>query len=327
MKSTFHRRDALLRLPLLAALGLAILLCGGIYAYTHSSETGSKHIGPDNISVPTICKKSNPGLHTMQEEQLWGGALNVPKYIGSKYTGPQNVQELMNALDANYNNRLTNIRVSISGKFTTRSKTANYSSDLTISEIDVRYPRVEWLQMLLDKGITINDSYEYASLLSKRYTLALLEDNPDLQQSGVLGIPPTNDWKTYKEAYINKVVNDHVKIREAAKQIEHTQKMVERVKAPIEHSAEQMERAKVQIEGSRDQVKRSKESIARAIAQLKHSIEQVKRAQKELNSQQIEHVRKQLEHAREQIERAQAALEHLKEPMPPQELTPPEKPK
>lgn len=318
MKRVFHKREVLARLPLLTTLGFAICLWGGTHAYTQSSETGSKHIGPHNISAPTICKKSNSGLHNMREEQLWGGALNVPKYIGSKYTGPQNVQALMNALDADYNNRLANIKVSISGKFTTGSKTTNYSSDLTISEIDVRYPRAEWLQMLLDKDITINDSYEYASLLSKRYTLALLEDNPDLQQSGVLGIPPTNDWETYKEAYINKVVNDHLKIREAAKQIQHSKKMVERLKAPIEHSEEQMERTKVQIEGSRDQVKHSKESIARAIAQLKHSIEQVKRAEKALNLQQIEHVRKQLEHARKQIERAQAALEHLKEPMPPE---------
>ena len=289
MKRTFHRIDALFRLPFLAVLGLAILLWGGTYAYTHSSETGSKCIGP----------------HNMQEEQLWGGALNVPKYIGSKYTGPQNVQELMNALDADYNNRLANIKVSISGKFTTGSKTTTYSSDLTISEIDVRYPRAEWLQLLLDKGITIDDSHEYASLLLKRYTLALLENNPDLQQSGVLGIPPTNDWETYKEAYINKVVNDHVKIREAAKQIERSKKIVERAKAQIE---------------------RSKESIARAMVQLEHSIEQVKGAQKALNSQQLAHVRKQLEHARKQIARAQKVLEHPEEPMHPQEPLPPDEP-
>ena len=135
-----------------------------------------------------------------------------------KYIGPQNARELMKALDADYNKRVVKTRVSVSGKFT-GAKTVIFNdvivgSDLTISEIDARYPRTEWLQLLLDKGITIDDSLEYASLLSKRYTLALLEDNPDLQQLGVLGIPPTDDWETYKAAYINKLVNDHTKIQE-----------------------------------------------------------------------------------------------------------------
>ena len=58
-------------------------------------------------------------------------------------------------------------------------------------------------------------------MLSKRYTLALLEDNPDLQKLGILGIPPTDDWETYKAAYINKLVNDHTKIQESAEQIQH----------------------------------------------------------------------------------------------------------
>ena len=75
----------------------------------------------------------------------------------------------MKALDADYNQSLAKTRVSVSGKFTT--KTVTYSSDLTLSEIDARYPRAEWLQLLLDKGITIDDSLEYASLLSKAFTL------------------------------------------------------------------------------------------------------------------------------------------------------------
>ncbi len=291
MKSTFHRIDTLFRLPCFAALGLAICLWGGTYAYTHSAETGSKYIGPHNV----------------QEEQLWGGALNVPKYIGSKYTGPQNVQELMNALDADYNNRLANIKVRISGKVTTGSKTTTYSSDLTISKIDVRYPRAEWLQLLLDKGITINDSHEYASLLSKRYTLALLEDNPDLQQSGVLGIPPADDWETYKAAYINKLVNDHIKFQEAAKQIERSKEQIERV-----------------------QKKLKSQQLVHVRRQLEHAEKQLERAKKQSNSQhlkgaqtQLENAKKQLEDARTQLKCAQEALEPPKEPMPPQEPVPP----
>ena len=191
MKRTFHGRETLVRLTLFTTLGLAIF--SGVFTYlsAHGHEIGSSNMSlREHIEFDPETPPSN-----------------------KEYTGPQNAQELMKALDADYNKRVVKTRVSVSGKFT-GAKTATYSSDLTISEIDARYPRTEWLQLLLDKGITIDDSLEYASLLSKRYTLALLEDNPDLQQLGVLGIPPTDDWETYKAAYINKLVNDHTKIQE-----------------------------------------------------------------------------------------------------------------
>ena len=296
MTRIFHWGETLARLPFFATLGLAILLWGGTYAYTQSSETGSS-----NTRVKSKSIEFNS---------------TVP-FSHKRYTGPQNAQELMKALDADYNKglpkKLPETKVIISdgslvirnGEILERPKATTYSSDLTISEIDARYPRVEWLQLLLDKGITIDSSDEYASLLSKRSLLALLEDNPDLYEAGFLSIPPTDDWETYKAAYINKLISKHTKIRAAAKQIERSKKIVERAKAQIE---------------------RSKESIARAMVQLEHSIEQVEGVQKALNSQQLEHVRKQLEHARKQIARAQEALERPKEPMPPQEPMPPDEP-
>ncbi len=275
MKSIFHGRKTLARLTLFATLELAIF-CG---AFTYLSAHGH-----------------GIGASSMQLREHIELDAKAP-FVYKKYTGPQNAQELMKALDADYNQSLAKTKVSVSGKFTAKTtsagkgtdpKTTTYSSDLTLSEIDARYPRTEWLQLLLDKGITIDDSFEYASLLSKRYTLALFEDNPDLQQSGLLGIPPADDSETYKAAYIDKLVNDHTKIQASAGQIERGKKTVERAKAQIE---------------------RSKESIARAMVQLEHSIEQVKGAQEALNSQQLEHVRKQLEHASKQIARTQEALE------------------
>ena len=122
-----------------------------------------------------------------------------------KYTGSQNVQELMKALDADYNKGHAKTEVSLSRK-DNGIETESYSSNLTISEIDARYPRAEWLQLLLERGIIIGNFYEYASTLLHRHALALLEDNPNLWQSGVLDIPPTDDWETYKAAYIDKLV-------------------------------------------------------------------------------------------------------------------------
>ena len=342
MKSIFHGRETLARLSLFATLGLAIFGMVFTYLTANGHEIGS------------------PNIQLREHIELDAKA----PFVYKKYPGPQNVQELMNALDEDYNKSLAKTRVSVSGKFT-GIKTVTYSSDLTLSEIDTRYPRAEWLQLLLDKGITINDSFAYASLLSKRYTLALLEDNPDLQQSEFLGIPPADDWETYKAAYIDKLVNDHTKIQEveravvqieqdkldiergkkaverAVAQIEQSKEhaklaikrskeAVERANAQLERGAEQLERSKAQIEHSKEQVKRaidhSKGQIERAKDQLEDSKEQVKRAQKALTLQQFEQAQKQLEHAKKQIEHVQETLKYLKEPMPPQKPTPPKEP-
>ena len=207
-----------------------------------------------------------------------------------KYTGPQNARELMKALDADYNKGHAKTEVSVSRKGD-GIETESYSSNLTTSEIDARYPRAEWLQLLLERGIIIENFHEYTSHLSRRHALALLEDNPNLWQSGILDIPPTDDWETYKAAYIDKLVE-------------------------IEGKKAEIESTKVEIECT---IERVKEQVERAKVQIEQSKKDVERAQKKLNSQQLEHVRRQLEHARKQIARAQEALEHLKEPTSSQE--------
>ena len=152
------------------------------------------------------------------------------------YTGPQTVQALMIAYDAEYDRRHPRTTVSISG---------GKSSQLTVAEIDTRYPRAAWLQMLLKKGITIKNFHEYASALSKRHTLVFLEDNPDLRKSGFLGMPLTDDWETYKAAYIDKLVSINTQIQNSVAAIEAAKVRVEDAKARIEaaknRSCQQME--------------------------------------------------------------------------------------
>ena len=86
MKRTFHRIDALFRLPFLAVLGLAIFLSGGTYAYTQNSETGSSktRIKSESIEFTSTAPSSY-----------------------KRYTGPQNARELMKALDMDYNKTLS----------------------------------------------------------------------------------------------------------------------------------------------------------------------------------------------------------------------------
>ena len=265
MKRAFHGADALLRLAFLAALGFAIV-SGGTYLYAQGVKI---IISPLEIISPSM------RFHVKID---WKTPLVI-----EKYTGPQNAQELMKALDADYNKGHGKTEVRLSRK-DNGVETENYSSNLIISEIDARYPRAEWLQLLLDRGIIIGNLYEYASTLSHRHALAFLEDHPNLWESGVIDIPPTDDWETYKAAYIDMLVE------------------IEGTKAEVERT---IERIKAQVESAKVQIEQSKKDL--------------ERAQKKLNSQQFERVREQLEHARKQIVRAQAALEHLKESTPAQE--------
>ncbi len=206
----------------------------------------------------------------------------IPSDLPEEYSGPQTVQALMDVFDAEYNrvHLKTTIRIS--------ADEHSQSSQFTNNEIEARYPRGEWLKILLDKGFTIQNFRKYASCLTKRHILAFLEDNPDFWKTGFhgmplfSGMPVTNDWETYKAAYIDKLVNKHLKkIREA----------------------EQVEQAKTQTEQAKAQVERAK-----VLAE---------QAKNKFNSQQLENVRKQIEHAKEQIERLRETLERLNESMPP----------
>ena len=139
------------------------------------------------------------------------------------YTGPQTVQALMNVFDAEYSRSHLSTTISVSGgKF----------SQLTTAQADAKYPRAAWLQLLLEKGITIENFREYASYLSKRHTLVFLEENPDLWKSGFLGIQPIDDWETYKATYINKLIAtqaqiEHAKKRFTSQQFENARKQFE----------------------------------------------------------------------------------------------------
>ena len=192
MNSTFQGVNLLLILPLFTVLGIAIFLGGCTYSYTFSNENGS----------------SDMRLREAVEFN-WRTAPHGSK----KYTGPQNAQEIMDALDSDYNSGLLKAEVSVFREVGEKKITI-HSSNLTMREIDARYPRAEWLQLLLDRGITI-ENFNYSVHLLKRHTLAFLEDNPDLRHLEIFDIPPADDWETYKAAYIDKLVKHHRESRKS----------------------------------------------------------------------------------------------------------------
>lgn len=86
----------------------------------------------------------------------------------------------------------------------------------TNPEIDEKYPQAEWLQMLLEKGVTIEHFGDYSGYMSMRWSVTRLENQPEKWVSGKLGIPPTDDWETYKNAYIDRRIWENQQ-RKAAK--------------------------------------------------------------------------------------------------------------
>ena len=117
---------------------------------------------------------------------------------------PQTVKALQDAYDKKYNERYA--ITSGSSSYTLEGVTVfKYNVPLPMSEVDAKYPRNTWLQMLLDKGITIDNFEEYWAYLSKRDELVALEKHPEVWSSRLFGIAPTDDWETYKATYLAQI--------------------------------------------------------------------------------------------------------------------------
>lgn len=78
---------------------------------------------------------------------------------------------------------------------------------LPLADMDARYPRREWLQTLLNKNVTIENIDDYCRYLNARDMLMRIQDKPDVWTSGLFDIPPTENWETYQEAYIDNLAD------------------------------------------------------------------------------------------------------------------------
>ena len=98
-----------------------------------------------------------------------------------KYEGPQTVEGLTEAFDAKY---------------------VELYPDA--SEYDAYYPRSEWIQMLLDKGMQFENRDDYNVLLNIRGWVINAESRPEWWTEGKAGVTPTDNFETYKNAYIER---------------------------------------------------------------------------------------------------------------------------
>ncbi len=124
-----------------------------------------------------------------------------------EHNEPDTVQSLQDRFGAQYNER--HAATTISQTYMMNGvEILKYSGKLLpLNEIDAHYPRSEWLQTFLDKNITIENLDDYCRYLNARDMLMRIQKKPEVWTSGLFEIPPTDNWETYQEAYINQLVN------------------------------------------------------------------------------------------------------------------------
>ena len=118
------------------------------------------------------------------------GKVTVRRVPPERYTGPQTVEALMAAFDEKFDRPYLD------------------------KKVDQKYPRAEWLALLLDKGFIFGDYGDYSLFMSVRWTLIHFEERGQWRW-GVTGVPQTADWETFKDAYIDRVIWEEQQIQAA----------------------------------------------------------------------------------------------------------------
>lgn len=122
-------------------------------------------------------------------------------------TEPNRVRSLIERFDKQYNERHATTTISQTYVMNGVEVLKYGGKLLPLSEVDERYPRSEWLQTFLDKNITIENIDDYCRCLNARDKLMRIQKKPKVWTSGLFDIPPTENWETYQEAYINQLTN------------------------------------------------------------------------------------------------------------------------
>ena len=82
--------------------------------------------------------------------------------------------------------------------------------------MDEKYPPAEWLQLVLNRGGIIQDYGQYTGYLNVRSLLIHDEKYSEMWKNGhYVGIPATDDWETYKLAFVDRHIWVTEQIREA----------------------------------------------------------------------------------------------------------------
>ena len=171
-------------------------------------------------------------------------------YGSKEYAGPQTVQALMNTFDEAYNRKHSRTVLTVFSKASITEIKRNEmigihawsellsKEGVPISfkdrEIDARYPRTAWLQLLLERGVTIESLIDYFFCMAHRHQLAFLEDSPHLWKTETYGTSAIDAWETYKADYIKRFVryytrNWKIPVEAAGKRLEASKSRIPKV--------------------------------------------------------------------------------------------------
>lgn len=138
-------------------IGISVILIAVLAALMHRqhvvfSQSGgsSEEVATDNYLRDywwqTVVKGANEELSRIRHISA-----------STSFQSPQTVETLMDAYDARFDAWVA-------------SQTINFG-DIDLAQVDQAYPRAEFLQMLLDKGLLIKNATEFNSFLMYRYNL------------------------------------------------------------------------------------------------------------------------------------------------------------
>ena len=130
--------------------------------------------------------KYTPGVSTVTK------VIPLQEIPPLKHDGPQTSEALMHSFDEEYS-RL-NSRAAV---------------------VDEKYPRADWIAMLLERGHIIEDSSQYSVYLNLRHQVVRMENNPELGAFEYVGISPTNDFEAYRNAFIDRKAWEMKRVEEA----------------------------------------------------------------------------------------------------------------
>ena len=113
-----------------------------------------------------------------------------------QYTGPQTVEALMDVFDDRYSSQE---RVTTSGEVYGEERHIKF----TLADMDAKYPREAWLQMLLNRGIRIENFKDYNGYLNIRSDIILKEFYTE------------SDVEIVKANYIDSLIQERQRITAA----------------------------------------------------------------------------------------------------------------
>lgn len=120
------------------------------------------------------------------------GKVTVRRVPLERYTGPQTVEALMAAFEEKFD----------------RPHLAY------LARLDEKYPRAEWLAMLLDKGVIFGDYGDYSLFMNSRGMLVNFEEDGNWRRWRG---ETFSDFEIFKDAYIDRIIWEKQQIA-AAKQ-------------------------------------------------------------------------------------------------------------